>query len=81
MGSRVAVALVAGAALSSASGSQIATVLGQAAPRPYTTWSQPGGSIEGAQYSALKQINKSNVHQLELQWFHAAPGPTASDRV
>ena len=45
-------------------------------PRLYTTWSQPGGSIEGAQYSALKQINKTNVRQLELQWFHPAPGPT-----
>ena len=52
-----------------------ALVRGQSGPRLYTTWSQPGGSIEGAQYSALKQINKSNVHQLELQWFHPAPGP------
>jgi len=48
---------------------------GQSGPRLYTTWSQPGGSIEGAQYSALKQINKSNVQQLELQWFYPAPGP------
>src|SRR5215210_6870493 len=51
-------------------------VRGQSAPRLYMTWSQPGGSIEGAQYSALKQINKSNVDRLELQWFHPAPGPT-----
>ena len=58
-----------------AAASQIATVRGQSGPRLYTTWSQPGGSIEGAQYSALRQINKSNVHQLELQWFHPAPGP------
>jgi quinoprotein glucose dehydrogenase len=27
------------------------------------------------QYSALKQINKSNVSELELVWSHAAPGP------
>src|SRR5688500_8284752 len=56
--------------------SQLSTLRGQSGARLYTTWSQPGGSIEGAQYSALKQINKSNVHQLELQWFHPAPGPT-----
>ena len=59
-----------------AAASQLFVVRGQSGPRLYTTWSQPGGSIEGAQYSALKQINKSNVHQLELQWFHPAPGPT-----
>jgi quinoprotein glucose dehydrogenase len=59
-----------------AAASQLFVVLGQSGPRLYTTWSQPGGSIEGAQYSALKQINKTNVRQLELQWFHPAPGPT-----
>ena len=48
---------------------------GQTGPRLYTTWSQPGGSLEGAQYSALTQINKSNVSQLELAWFYPAPGP------
>ena len=53
-----------------------ASCAASAGPRLYTTWSQPGGSIEGAQYSALRQINKSNVRQLELQWFHPAPGPT-----
>ncbi len=53
----------------------LTTLRGQSGPRLYTTWSQPGGSLEGAQYSALKQINKSNVHQLDLQWFFPAPGP------
>lgn len=28
------------------------------------------------QYSALKQINKTNVHKLSLVWSHPAPGPT-----
>ena len=69
-------ALAAGIALSIVAVSQVFIVRGQSGPRLYTTWSQPGGSIEGAQYSALKQINKTNVHQLELQWFHPAPGPT-----
>ncbi len=50
-------------------------VRGQSGPRLYTTWRQPGGGIEGAQYSALKQINKSNVNRLELKWFYPAPGP------
>ena len=63
-------------AVSIAAASQLFVVRGQSGPRLYTTWSQPGGSIEGAQYSALKQINKTNVRQLELQWFHPAPGPT-----
>ena len=33
---------------------------------PYTTWSDFAGGPDGMQYSALKQINKANVNQLEL---------------
>jgi quinoprotein glucose dehydrogenase len=40
--------------------------------KPYTTWSEYGGSPDSAQYSALKQINKSNVTQLEQVWFYQA---------
>ena len=40
--------------------------------KPYTTWSEYGGSLDSAQYSALKQINKSNVTQLEQIWFYQA---------
>ena len=36
------------------------------APRPYTTWNDHGGRPESMQYSALSQINKSNVDQLEM---------------
>jgi quinoprotein glucose dehydrogenase len=56
-------------------------------PEPYTTWKDYAGSADGAQYSALKQINKSNVARLELAWFHATPGapvafnPVIVDRV
>ncbi len=48
---------------------------GAPAPRkqPYTTWSEYSGSADSMQYSALKQINKSNVGQMELAWFYPAP--------
>ena len=39
---------------------------------PYTTWTQYGGSPEDAQYSALKQVNRSNVAQLKQVWFYPA---------
>ena len=42
----------------------------------YTTWSDYGGSADSMQYSALSQIDKSNVNQLKLAWFLPAPGPT-----
>ena len=41
----------------------------------YTAWNDYGGSADSMQYSALSQINKSNVDQLELAWFSPAPGP------
>ena len=43
------------------------------APR-YTTWSDYGGSSDSLQYSALKQVNKSNVSRLELAWSYPIPG-------
>ena len=41
----------------------------------YTSWSDYAGSADNMQYSALKQVNKSNVNQLEMAWSYAAPGP------
>ncbi len=38
------------------------------------TWSEYLGSADSSQYSALKQINKSNVKQLEVVWTY----PTAA---
>jgi quinoprotein glucose dehydrogenase len=35
---------------------------------PYTTWSSYAGAADGAQYSALKQIDRSNVHTLKVAW-------------
>jgi quinoprotein glucose dehydrogenase len=38
----------------------------------YTTWREYGGSPDDAQYSALKQINRSNVSKLQQVWFYPA---------
>ena len=43
---------------------------------PYTSWSDYSGSADSMQYSALKQIDKSNVSRLTQAWFYAAPGPS-----
>jgi quinoprotein glucose dehydrogenase len=45
------------------------------AQKPYTTWSDYGGSADSMQYSALKLIDKSNVGKLEAVWSYMAPGP------
>jgi len=52
-------------------------LLGQSVSRKqrYTTWSDYGGSADSMQYSALKQINKSNVAGLDLAWSYPAPVP------
>src|SRR5512146_2546384 len=39
---------------------------------PYTSWKEYGGSPDDAQYSALKQINRSNVSELKQAWFYPA---------
>jgi quinoprotein glucose dehydrogenase len=53
-----------------------ALLLAAAPPQSYTTWSDYGGSSDSMQYSALKQVNKSNVTHLELAWSYPVPGPT-----
>ncbi len=45
---------------------------------PYTTWSEYGGTTDSMQYSALKQINKRNVNQLQLAWFYPVPDRTGN---
>ena len=37
----------------------------------YKTWSDYGGSPDSAQYSALPQINRSNVARLKVAWAYA----------
>ena len=34
----------------------------------HTTWRAYGGAPDGAQYSALRQINRSNVKKLQVAW-------------
>ncbi|MET0214853.1 MAG: hypothetical protein ABW292_17710, partial [Vicinamibacterales bacterium] len=58
----------------------VATLGAQSPPTPtplrvngYTTWREYGGSADSMQYSALAQINKQNVGQLELAWFYPVP--------
>lgn len=42
--------------------------------RPYRTWTAYGGGAHSSQYSALDQINKSNVSQLEVVWTFPVTG-------
>lgn len=37
---------------------------------PFTTWREYGGTPDDAQYSALKQIDRTNVTQLQQAWFY-----------
>src|ERR1044072_5361240 len=67
----LAVIAVAAAGLAAARGQQ-----SPASSAVYTSWRSPGGGLDSPQYSALKQINKTNVAKLELQWFLPAPGPS-----
>jgi quinoprotein glucose dehydrogenase len=46
----------------------VASAQGRDRERPYTTWRTYGGGAHSAQYSALDQINESNVTQLEVAW-------------
>src|ERR1700735_5802630 len=46
-----------------------------AAERSFATWTQYLGGADSSQYSSLKQINKSNVKQLEVAWtYQTGPG-------
>ena len=42
--------------------------------KPYTTWTAYQGGSHSSQYSALDQINKSNVSQLEVAWTYPVTG-------
>jgi quinoprotein glucose dehydrogenase len=49
--------------------------LAPAADRSFATWGQYQGGADSSQYSSLKQINKSNVKQLEVAWtYPTGPG-------
>lgn len=46
-----------------------------AAAQDYKTWSDYGGSADSSQYSALSQINRTNVSKLQVAWTY----PTGDD--
>ena len=55
------------------------SLLGCEAPvygQSHTTWSDYGGAADSAQYSALRQIDRSNVKRLEVAWIY----PTGDGR-
>jgi len=45
--------------------------------RPFDTWKGYGGGADSSQYSSLKEINKTNVAQLQVAWTFQ-PGAAAS---
>lgn len=47
---------------------------GSRGAKPYTTWHAYGGGAHSSQYSALNQINKTNVSQLEVAWSYPVTG-------
>src|SRR2546428_13056937 len=51
-----------------------ASGVGGQGAKPYTTWTAYGGGAHSAQYSALNQINKSNVSQLQVVWTFPVTG-------
>src|SRR5262245_53174435 len=46
--------------------------------RPFDTWKSYGGGVDSSQYSSLKQINKSNVKQLQVAWTFQLGGNTST---
>jgi quinoprotein glucose dehydrogenase len=46
----------------------IASASAQTSTPPHTTWSAYLGGPDASHYSALSQINRSNVNQLEIAW-------------
>ena len=48
-------------------------------PARYTTWDTYSGGAHASQYSALDQIDKSNVNELEVAWTYRS-GDGATNR-
>src|SRR5688572_22674523 len=67
--------LVAGCMLTCAAALLAAPKTRPAAKTPHITWSDYAGGADSAQYSALKQINRTNVNSLEVAWTY----PTGDD--
>jgi quinoprotein glucose dehydrogenase len=54
-----------------------ATSLARGEPAEYRTWSEYGGGPSQIKYSSLRQIDRSNVEQLEVAWTYDAGGASA----
>ena len=67
-GGSLVIVLVFTVALAAQSGSSRRSV------KPYTTWTAYQGGAHSSQYTALDQINKSNVSQLEVAWTYQING-------
>jgi quinoprotein glucose dehydrogenase len=44
------------------------SVHSHAVAQSYTTWADYGGGPDSSQYSALREINRTNVNQLQIAW-------------
>lgn len=49
----------------------ITGVISAAEERSFTTWTAYLGGADSSQYTSLKQVNKSNVKQLQIAWTYA----------
>ena len=65
---RCSILLLTATLVAASSSTLLAQQRGSATPAPYTTWRTYGGGGHSSQYSALDQINKSNVTQLQVAW-------------
>jgi glucose dehydrogenase len=54
-----------------------AALMSAADERSFNTWTEYLGGPDSSQYSSLKQINKSNVKQLEVVWSYPTGGTNA----
>ena len=54
--------------------SQANSTNGTRGAKPYTTWTAYGGGAHSSQYSALDQINRSTVSQLQVAWTFPVTG-------
>jgi glucose dehydrogenase len=72
-GSLVVVGLLAAVAVASVVGQSGRSGSGSKA-KPYTTWTAYGGGAHSSQFTALTQINKANVSQLQVAWTYPVNG-------
>jgi quinoprotein glucose dehydrogenase len=70
----MATGLLAVAALATVAGQSGTAAQRASTAKPYTTWRSYGGGPHSSQYSALDQINKSNVTRLEVAWTYPVSG-------